>query len=336
MQNYVQLGIKEREAIQAGLWEGMSIRAIAAELSRAPSTISRELVRNYPPQEKRYTPRLAHERAKEAIKRRGKRPRLKDLRIREYVKQKLKHDHWSPEQIAGTLPQNYPEATISPEAIYQYVYAQYTRGGYGVLIGDEDLRGYLKRRHKVRKRKHIPFVVEKGAIHGRTMIDLRPVAVDARIEAGHWEGDSIVSKKSTVGLNTLVERVSGLLKMTKVLDSTALATTQVVTRRLHRVQRRLRKTLTVDNGHENAGHKEIVRALGMSVYFAHPYHSWERGTNENTNGLIRYYFPKGTDFATVTDAEIRAVERRLNTRPRKRLNWQTPQQVFNHCVALKC
>jgi IS30 family transposase len=249
---------------------------------------------------------------------------------------RLKYSHWSPEQIAGTLPQRYPDASISPEAIYQYIYAQYTRGGYGVLVGTEDLRKYLKRRHKVRKRKHIPFVTEKGAIHGRTMIDERPVVVEARIEPGHWEGDSIVSKKSTVGLNTLVERVSGLLKMTRVEDSTSAQTTGVVTKRLQRVPEPLRKTLTVDNGHENAGHKDIMRVLGMKVYFAHPYHSWERGTNENTNGLIRHYFPKGTDFATVTEREIQAVEKRLNTRPRKRLNWRTPQQVFNHCVALEC
>ena len=336
MKNYVQLGIKEREAIQWGLWEGKSIRTIATELGRAPSTISRELQRNYPAQHQRYTPRLAHERAQATIKKRGQRPRLKGWCIRTYVTQKLKHDHWSPEQIAGILPQRHPEASISHEAIYQYIYAQYTRGGYGVLVGDEDLRRYLKRRHRVRKRKHVPFAVEKGAVKDRVLIDERPRAVDQRIEPGHWEGDSIVSKKSTVGLNTLVERVSGLVKMTRVPDSTSAHTTDAVTRRLHHVQKVLRKTLTVDNGHENAGHKDITRALGMRVYFAHPYHSWERGTNENTNGLIRYYFPKGTDFATVTDTEIRAVEQRLNNRPRKRLGWQTPQEVFNHCVALEC
>ncbi len=336
MRNYVQLGIKEREAIQVGLWEGKSIRMIAIELGRAPSTISRELARNYPPERNVYTPRLAHERARATIKQRGKRSRLKDQRIRDYVKAKLTNDHWSPEQIAGTVPQTYPHASISHEAIYQYIYAQYTRGGYGVLVGEEDLRMYLKRRHKVRKRKRVPFRVEQGAINGRIMIDERPRVVDLRVEPGHWEGDSIVSKKSTIGLNTLVERVSGLVKMTKVLDSTSAATTQAVTRRLHRVRKLLRKTLTVDNGHENAGHNDITRALGTHVYFAHPYHSWERGTSENTNGLIRYYFPKGTDFATVTNTEIRAVERQLNNRPRKRLGWKTPQEVFNHCVALEC
>lgn len=336
MKKYVQLGIKEREAIQVGLWEGKSIRMIALELGRAPSTISRELRRNYPAQHERYTPRLAHERAQVTIRQRGARPRLKDQRVREYVKRKLKYDHWSPEQIAGVLPQKYPGASISHEAIYQYIYAQYTRGGYGVLIGDEDLRTYLKRRHKVRKRKYIPFATTKGAIKDRVSIDERPVVVDQRTEPGHWEGDSVVSKKSKVGLNTVVERVSGLVKITRVRDGTSEETKLAVTRRLKALPRHMRKTMTVDNGNENAQHKEITRKLAMAIYFAHPYHSWERGCNENTNGLIRHYFPKGTDFATVTDREIREVERRLNARPRKRLNWRTPQGVFNHCVALEC
>lgn len=204
------------------------------------------------------------------------------------------------------------------------------------MVGDEDLRKYLKRRHKVRKRKHIPFAVEKGAIKDRVLIDERPLAVDLRIEPGHWEGDSVVSKKSRVGLNTVVERVSGLVKITRVRDGTSNETKRVVTRRFKSLPWHMRRTMTVDNGPENAQHKEITRELAMAIYFAHPYHSWERGTNENTNGLIRYYFPKGTDFATVSDKEVRDVERRLNNRPRKRLGWKTPQQVFNHCVALKC
>lgn len=335
MQNYVQLGIKEREAIQLGLWEGKSIRTIAFELGRAPSTISRELKRNYPSQHKRYTPRLAHERARMTIKERGQRPRLKNQRIRSYVHRCLKQRHWSPEQIAGTLPTAVPETSISHEAIYQYIYAQYTRGGYGVLIG-EDLRIYLKRRHRVRRRKHVPFKVEKGAIKDRVLIDERSFIVDLRIEPGHWEGDSVISRQSKVGLNTIVERVSGLVKISKIVNGTSEATRRAVVRRLRHVPIQLRRSMTLDNGSENAKHKEITKQLNMDIYFAHPYHSWERGCNENTNGLIRYYFPKGTDFATVTHEEIRAVERRLNNRPRKRLNWKTPQQVFNHCVALEC
>ena len=281
-----------------------------------------------------YTPRLAHQRAQETIKKLGHRPRLKSPVIRDYVKDKLVNKDWSPEQIAGTLPSDHSSWTISHEAIYQYIYAQYTRQGYGHCVG-EDLRIYLKRKHKVRKRKTIPFKEEKG-IKNRVSIDERPTIVDQRIEPGHWEGDSIVSRKSKVSLNTLVERVSGLVKISKVINGAGIETTKAVTDRLENVPESMRKSLTVDNGGENAGHQQITEILGLVVYFAHPYHSWERGTNENTNGLIRYYFPKGTDFATIPDERIKEVEEKLNTRPRKRLGYKTPQEVFNNCVALKC
>lgn len=333
MKHYQQLSIGEREKIQLGLWHNKSIRQIAFELSRAPSTISRELKRNFPCQRMVYKPRLAHERAQETIKKRGQRPRLKSPIIRDYVKDKLTDKDWSPEQIAGTLSNRYSGWNISHEAIYQYIYAQYTREGYGHCIG-EDLRIYLKRKHKVRRRKKIPFREERG-IKNRVSIDERPMIVDERIEPGHWEGDSIVSKKSLIGLNTLVERVSGLVKISKIINGTGIETTKAVTNRLKRVSRIMKKSLTVDNGSENAGHQEITKSLGLNVYFAHAYHSWERGTNENTNGLIRYYFPKGTDFATIPDERIKEVEKKLNTRPRKRLGYRTPQEIFNSGVALK-
>lgn len=334
MKNYQQLTIEEREKIHLGLWQGKSIRQIALELSRSPSTVCRELQRNFPSQRLVYTPRLAHQRALETIKRRGQRLRLKSEVIRDYVKDKLTNEDWSPEQIAGTLSIKYPNWTISTEAIYQYVYSQYTRSGYGHCIG-EDLRIFLKRRHKVRKRKTIPFKQEKG-IKNRISIDQRPITVAERIEAGHWEGDSIVSRKSKVSLNTLVERVSGLVKISKIINGTGLATAGAVTKRLKEIPKTMRKTLTVDNGSENASHQQITSCLDMAVYFAHPYHSWERGTNENTNGLIRHYFPKGTDFATISTERIKEVEMRLNVRPRKRLGYKTPLEVFNNCVALKC
>lgn len=333
MKQYQQLSIKEREKIQLGLWQGKSIRQIAFELNRSPSTISRELKRNFPKQRMVYAPRLAHKRAKETIRKRGQRPRLKSPIVRNYVKEKLINEDWSPEQIAGTLSSEHLSLTISHEAIYQYIYAQYTRGGYGHCIG-EDLRIYLKRKHRVRKRKKVPFKVIKG-IKNRISIDERPIIVDERIEPGHWEGDSIVSKKSLVGLNTLVERVSGLVKISRIINGTGIETANVVINRFKRTAKTMRKSLTVDNGSENAGHQEIAKSLSMKVYFAHPYHSWERGTNENTNGLIRHYFPKGTDFATISNESIKEVEEKLNNRPRKRLGYRTPQQVFNNCVALK-
>ena len=333
MKHYQQLSIEEREKIHLGIWQRKTIRQMAFELGRSPSTISRELQRNFPRQRMVYTPRLAHERAQKTIKKRGQRPRLKSPIIRSYVKDKLTNEDWSPEQIAGTLPSDHLGLTISHEAIYQYIYAQYARQGYGHCIG-EDLRIYLKRKHKVRKRKKIPFKEERG-IKNRVSIDERPLDVDERIESGHWEGDSIVSRKSLVGLNTLVERVSGLVKISKIINGTGLETANVVTNRLKRIPKVMKKSLTVDNGSENARHQEITKSLSIKVYFAHPYHSWERGTNENTNGLIRHYFPKGTDFATIPNERIKEVEKKLNTRPRKRLGYKTPQEVFNNRVALK-
>lgn len=267
------------------------------------------------------------------IQTRGRRLRLKHVSIRSYVHGKLRMG-WSPEQIAGRLSVEHPDVRISHEAIYQYIYAQYRRGGYGVCTGT-DLRQYLRRRHKVRHPKKLLYAVEYGPIQNRTWIDARPARVEARCELGHWEGDSLVSRQGILGLNTLVERTSGLVLLSKLIQNTSSETRAVVIRRLQRIPRRLRRTLTVDNGHEFSQHKKIARDTGMDIYFAHPYHSWERGTNENTNGLVREYFPKGTDFAVIQDTAIRAVEARLNTRPRKRLHWQTPQEVFTAGVALK-
>ena len=333
-QQYQQLTIEEREKIQMDLWEGKSIRSIAFELNRSPSTISREVNKNVPRQYRRYTSRLAHARAIQTRKTRGQRKRLKNQFIQEYVIKKLKDD-LSPEQIAGRLKLEHPKYSISHEAIYEFIYAQYHRDGYGDCRG-LDLRQYLKRRHKQRKRKHVPFKERRGTIINRIFIDKRPEVVDKRERLGDWEGDSMVSRKSTVGLNTLVDRVSGLVFITKINNGTKKETTKAVISRLSILSSKLRKTLTLDNGHENAGHEIMSRTLEVACYFAHPYHSWERGTNENTNGLIRYYLPKGTDFAKVNNKTIKKIETKLNNRPRKRLGWKTPLEVFNQGVALKC
>lgn len=320
--------------IQTCLWKGLSLREIARSLGRDPSTLSRELRRNIKGERRCYAPRMAQKRAEERIRKRGRRPRLKHRDILGYVREKLKEDY-SPEQIAGTLPMRYPTLSISPEAIYRFIYAQYNRGGWGRCIG-EDLRIYLKRRHTVRKPKYVPFKAEKGPLRNRVFIDERPEEVDEKIVPGHWEGDSMVSRQSLVGLNTLVERVTGLVCISKIRNTTADETTRAVTERLRRLPKRMRKTLTVDNGHENAGHEDITKKIKTKIFFAHPYHSWERGANENTNGLIRWYLPKRTDFATVSEERIKEIEYRLNTRPRKRLGWRTPLEVFNQSVALKC
>lgn len=324
---YKQLSIEEREIIQFGLWEKKSLKTIAGELGRSTATISRELKRNCEAGRRRYFPRLAHQRTKDRIRTRGKRFRLKNSFIREYVIGKLKANY-SPEQIAGRLKVDYPEYEISHEAIYQFIYTQYHRQGYGDCVG-EDLRVYLKRRHRARHRKNAPFRQQRLKIPDAVSILQRPAEIELRLTLGHWEGDSMVSRQSKFGLNTLVERKSGLVFITKIKNGKAEETNRTVVSRLGALEPEKRQTLTLDNGAENSGHKIITKKLGTACYFAQPYHSWERGTNENTNGLIRYYLPKKTDFKLVTNQQIERIENILNNRPRKRLQWLTPLEVFS-------
>lgn len=329
---YTQLNIEEREVIQQLHWEKRSIRYIARVLGRAPSTISREFNRTFPPQHRVYTPRIAQERAEQRIRERGRRPRLKEDRVRRYVERKLTERRWSPEQIAGRMHRLHPDwPTVSYEAIYQYVYAPY---GIDALPPHGDLRSCLRRHHRIRKKKGVMHG-NRGSIAGRISIEERPAEVATRATFGHWEHDSIVSRKSLACLNSLVERKSGLLKLTKIANGTAQATAEAVEKRLHNVPERLRLTATVDNGHENADHRKVSAHIGIQYFFCHPYTSQERGTNENTNGLVREYFPKGTDFAKVSAAEVVRVEALINCRPRKRLAYLTPLEVFKEAVALK-
>ena len=310
-----------------GVWQKKSIRLIAKELGRSPATISRELKRNCPSERRVYAPRAAQEKARNRIQARAKRYRLKNPMIREYIITKLKAN-FSPEQIAGRLSVDHPKFKISHEAIYQFIYSQYRRQGYGNCIGD-DLRIYLKRRHKARHRKHVPFRPQRMKIKDAMSINERPKSIDLRKIIGHWEGDSVVSRQSKAGLNTLVERKSGLVFISKIENLTATVTANAVVNRFKELPSNRRRTLTLDNGSENSGHKTITEKLGTKCYFANPYHSWERGTNENTNGLIRYYLPKKTDFKLISNQQIERIENILNNRPRKRLKWLTPLEVFN-------
>jgi IS30 family transposase len=324
---YKHLSIWEREKIQEMLWQKKSIRSIANTLSRSVSSVSREIKRNYPPLHKKYTPRVANERALNKRKNRGRKLRLKSLFIRRYVVHHLRIGY-SPEQIAGRLSLEYPKEKISHEAIYQYIYHN-INSDY-IKNGNIDLRMYLKRRHKRREvkgmRKSQRIFKHKGI-----SIEERPKYIEKRKSIGHWEGDSVVSRQSTVGLNTLVERKTGLVLISKIKNKTMEETSNTVIDRLKNMKC---KTLTLDNGTENFGYKKIQKELQISCFFAHPYCSGERGTNENTNGLIRYYFPKKTDFANISKEAIQAVEWALNNRPRKRLGWKTPLEAFNESVAL--
>jgi IS30 family transposase len=315
---YNHLSIEEREKIQELLWQQRSVRYIAAVLKRNPSSISRELKKNNPKQKKRYTPRLAHRRALTNRSSRGAPKLAKDTELYQYVVRHLKLG-WSPEQIALV------RGDISHEAIYQHIYRQIHRHGHGYLKpGGEDLRPYLPRHRKRRMAKghRVPRRVLKGELPS---IDDRP----ALVGVGHWEDDSIVyTPTSPVRLRTTNELRSGIVFIDKVRRRTMAAANEATIERLALLPKRYRQTLTRDRGSENLGYQELEAKLGIKCYFAHPYHSWERGANENLNGLIRRYLPKGTDFGAIPDKHIKRIEYLLNSRPRKRLGGKTPYQVF--------
>ncbi|MFA5023956.1 MAG: IS30 family transposase [Patescibacteria group bacterium] len=325
--NYQHLSIEEREKIQLMLWHKQPVRAIAKELNRSPSSISREINKNRRCDGKRlYIPRTAHERAIQNRSVRGERRLAKNTRLRDYVTEHLKLG-WSPEQAAAKAEEN-TGAKICHEAIYQYIYAQIHRNGYGLLKpGCEDLRPYLARHKKRRIKKGLraSYRLEKGPLPS---IDNRPQEAEIRKKIGHWEDDLIVSKASKSSLKTINERASGLVFIEKVIDGTMQETNRSVSRRLSLIPAEFRQTLTRDRGSENLGYQELEISLGIKCYFAHAYHSWERGSNENLNGLIRRYLPKGTDFKIVSNKQIKYIEYLINSRPRKRFGWKTPYEVF--------
>jgi IS30 family transposase len=327
MSNYTHLTLVERDVITTMLSEKKSMGEIAHALGRSKGTISRELARNSSSEYKLYLSHRAHGRAVHRKKQASQRPRLKDDLIISYVTARLK-EGWSPEQIAGRISIDYPDLSISHEAIYQYIYHPATEGR-------QDLIQCLRRAHRKRKNKGIGRHERKTKIPNRVSIDARPPAVDDREVFGHWEGDSLVSRKSLVALNSLVERRSRLLFLTRLDRKTAKATFQTIVGRLQGLPPEARMTLTLDNGTENAMHEEITSTIGISCFFAHPYASWERGTNEYINGLIRWYLPKGTDFCNISNAQIACIESLINNRPRKCLGFKTPLEVASPIVALQ-
>jgi IS30 family transposase len=298
---------------------GMSLRVIAAAMGRSPATISREVKRNCSPSYKLYLSHRAHERAVRRKEAAGKRPRLKNERTASYVLENLEMG-WSPEQIAGRIGMDCPGLSISHEAIYQYVYHPKTEER-------EELIRCLRRGHRRRKAKGVGRKERRTKIPGRVPIEERPVSADNRSRFGHWEGDSMVSRKSLVALNTLVERKSRLLLITRLRRKSAEHSSKAVIQRLQGLPEKARRTLTMDNGTENSRHGDITAAIGTRCYFARPYASWQRGTNEHMNGLVRWYFPKGTDFSKITDKQVAEVESLINNRPRKCLGYKTPLEV---------
>ena len=327
---FKRLSLDERIQIEIQYSQGRDLAEIAEHLGhgRNKSTVSREIGGRPRKGIGRYKAYQANCRAIEREDNRGKRERLKNETIRNYVKEKLRIG-WSPEQIEIRIVKDLGKKySISYEAIYQFVYSNVRSGGNGGMkSGHEDLRPYLARRHSRRQKKGFRKAQKAERVQ-LPSIDDRPRVVEKRKEIGHFEGDTIISRESKFRLKTLNERSCGVVLIGKTKDGTTHECNRVVLERLTDFPEEYRKTLTQDRGTENFDYKPLEKELTISCYFAHPYCSQERGSNENLNGLIRRYFPKGTDFAKITDQEIMRVEGLLNNRPRKRFGGLTPCEIL--------
>jgi IS30 family transposase len=319
--SYTHLTENDRYVISHLKIAGFSIREIARRTKRHHTTISRELNRNPEYKDNVYWYYWTHP---EALKRRHKsrgNRRRSNQRLVNYVEQKLKID-WSPEVIAEKLKIDYPdneEMRVSHETIYRWIYLN--------AKVDGTLFKHLRRRHKNRRRQK-RYGSGRRFIPGRVSISERPGIVETRERFGDWEGDTVEGKKSTGCMATHVERKSRYLIAAKLENKKAESLTLQSIKKFYRIPKKMRKTLTVDNGKEFSKFKEIENKTGLTVYFADPYSAWQRGTNENTNGLLRQYFPKGIDFKIVSEKDIAFAVKKLNHRPRKCLNYRTPHEVL--------
>lgn len=311
--NYTHLTEDERYQIYEWHREGRKQAEIGRELGRDKSTVSRELRRNRG--QRGYRPHQAQQMAQERA-RHGANGRRVSAAAWAYAQDRLR-DGWSPEQISGRARREVLEP-ISHETIYQRVYADKAAGG--VLWRQ-------LRCQKQRRKRYGSGQSRRGQIPNRVSIDERPAIVDAKRRVGDWEGDTIVGAGQKQALVSVVERKTQYVVLRKVVRKTAAAVTDAVVGKLKPLKA-LVHTLTMDNGTEFAAHERIAAKLSADTYFAHPYASWERGLNEQVNGLVRQYFPKSCRFDTITDAEVEWVEDQLNNRPRKLLGFRTPKEVL--------
>jgi len=329
---YYRLTSFEREEISRGLAQGESMATIGGCLRRETSTISREVARNR--LNSGYRAFSADNRAIEraSCRHRGKSRIAREDALRIYVHEKLKK-RWSPRQIVKRLEEEYRfdmAMRVSHETIYQYIYVL-PRGSLKTML-IKALRQERKYR-RIQKRGNI--VEMRGKIADILSIEERPVEVADRTVPGHWEGDLIVGKNKRTAIGTLVERTTRYTILVPLSAKDAESVRKAYAKELGRLPTEIAKTLTYDQGKEMSGHKQFTIDTSIQVYFAHPGSPWERGTNENTDGLIRQYFPKGTDFSIVSVRQLKRVQRELNDRPRAVLNYKKPDEVINQLVALK-
>ena len=321
------LTLAEREEISRGVVAGLSLRSIAASLGRAPSTISREINRNGGRRQYRAS------NADQAAWDRAHRPKTCKLAqnraLAHIVAEKLQLQ-WSPRQIAGWLKYTYSDDEtyqVSHETIYRTLFIQ-ARGAL-----KKELLQHLRRTRAMRRsRHHTQKTDNHGRITDAVSIRERPAEAEDRAVPGHWEGDLLCGSNNSQ-IATLVERHTRLVMLVRVPSKDTKTVINALIRQAHKLPRELYKSLTWDRGKEMADHKRFTLATDIKVYFCDPQQAWQRGSNENTNGLLRQYFPKGMDLSKVHQNRLNAVARRLNERPRETLNFRTPAERFSQCVA---
>jgi len=321
------LSLSEREEISRGIVNQLSLRTIAIQLKRSPSTISREIKRNGGYDHYRAT------QADQAAWDRACRPKKCKLACHPSLSRKVARKimlNWSPEQIAGWLKKAYPNnesSQVSHETIYRSLFIQ-TRG-----VLKKELQQYLRTQRAIRRSQHASLKKDGlGKIKDAVSISERPASVEDRTVPGHWEGDLIAGSKNSY-IATLVERHSRYVMLVKVKQKTTEAVVSALIKQSKKLPDELYKSLTWDRGSELADHKRFTLETNIDVYFCDPRSPWQRGSNENTNRLLRQYFPKGTDLAVHSQTKLNAVARQLNERPRKTLGFETPAERFNACVA---
>ena len=321
---YKRLSFQERVIIETLLGENKSKSFIASRLNRSRSTITREINKwvQYPGET--YNAELAQWNAEDDYLNKRNRDKLGTYKRLKFYVYKSLLNQWSPEQISGRIKDEYPNdpiMSISHEAIYMHIYAHPQARLNRKLIA-------LLPYHKSRRRKVNGTKKRKVRIKDQVSIDQRPRHIEERKEIGHWEGDLMIGVKQSSAIGTLVERKSRFTYIVKLKNRKSATVRKGFTKEFNTLDSMFKKTMTYDNGMEMAQHKVLTAQTGIQVYFAHPYSSWERGTNENTNGLIRRYFPKGTNFNDITEVQLKTVQEKLNNRPRKVLGFKTPHEIM--------
>lgn len=320
--SYEHLSLEERTFLEVGMLSGWSRRALARRLQRAPSTISREVTRNRAARA-RYSARSAQRVAQRRATWPRRRRKLLQRRLWNQVECLLR-ERWSPEQIAGRLRVQWrsnPERWVSHETIYRELY----------LLPRGELRKSLLaclRQARQKRRRRSRGEDRRGVIANMVSIHERPAEVESRQVPGHWEGDLLWGSRNASAVGTLVERTSRFLILAQMKTGGAPGALEAFSRKLNPVPPWLRKTLTYDRGKEMAAHEKLSRRLGIQVYFADPKSPWQRGTNENTNYLVREYLPKGIDLRAFDQRQLDRIARQLNDRPRKCLDFRTPKEAF--------